>query len=158
MTHDKSPCQCGSGEMFSACCEPILNDHSRAGTALQLMRSRYTAFIHKHDRHILASWDPSTRPRALNHEDHPVSWVGLQIHETDRGQEKDTEGTVTFTASYIENGQFCHLREKSRFRKENDLWFYINGECDLKKEKIARNSACPCGSGKKFKRCCLQVC
>ena len=25
----------------------------------------------------------------------------------------------------------------------------------LKKIKVGRNSPCPCGSGKKFKRCCL---
>ncbi len=24
-----------------------------------------------------------------------------------------------------------------------------------KKEEIGRNEACPCGSGKKYKRCCL---
>ncbi|HHX32016.1 MAG TPA: SEC-C domain-containing protein, partial [Bacteroidales bacterium] len=25
----------------------------------------------------------------------------------------------------------------------------------IKKEKIGRNDPCPCGSGKKYKKCCL---
>ena len=26
---------------------------------------------------------------------------------------------------------------------------------DIKKKKVGRNDPCPCGSGKKFKKCCL---
>ncbi len=32
----------------------------------------------------------------------------------------------------------------------------INGSIQIKRKKIARNSPCPCGSGKKFKNCCLR--
>jgi len=31
------------------------------------------------------------------------------------------------------------------------------GANPAKKEEIGRNDACPCGSGKKYKRCCLDV-
>ena len=32
--------------------------------------------------------------------------------------------------------------------------FSVGGN-PAKKEEIGRNEACPCGSGKKYKRCCL---
>lgn len=149
-------CPCDSQSLFETCCQPILADHRRAETAEALMRSRYTAFVLKHEQHILASWHPRSRPKALNFDDHPVVWLGLLIHECREGSPDDDAGTVLFTTSYLENGQLCKLREKSRFLKEDGLWFYLRGECEIKKEKVERNLPCPCGSGRKFKKCCLQ--
>ena len=37
-------CPCGSNLLFAACCEPVIAQHAAAKTALQLMRSRYSAF------------------------------------------------------------------------------------------------------------------
>ena len=148
-------CPCGSQIPFAACCLPILDDHRRAETAEALMRSRYSAFVQKHEQYILASWHPRTRPKALNFDDHPVVWLGLEIHESVEGTSNDSTGTVEFTTSYLEHGQLCKLREKSEFLKEDGLWFYLRGECRIKKEKVERNQPCPCGSGKKFKKCCL---
>lgn len=150
-----SLCPCGSQIPFAACCLPILDDHRRAETAEALMRSRYSAFVQKHEQHILTSWHPRTRPKALNFDDHPVVWLGLEIHESVEGTPSDSTGTVEFTTSYLENGQLCSLREKSQFLKEDGLWLYLRGECRIKKEKVERNQPCPCGSGKKFKKCCL---
>ncbi len=150
-------CPCGSNLPFSSCCKIIIEDHSKAKTAEQLMRSRYTAFIQKNDKHILCSWDEKTRPESLNHEDHPVSWLSLTVNESKEGGENDLTGSVQFTATYIENGQLSELNELSTFKKKDELWFYVNGQCNVKKEKIARNSTCPCGSGKKFKRCCYAL-
>jgi len=152
---NQSFCPCGSGTPFSSCCLPVLNDHRLATTAEALMRSRYTAFVEKHEKHVLSSWHGSTRPKKLNFEDHPVAWLGLEIHQCQEGLTTDDHGTVDFTSSYLENGQLCRLRELSQFIKEDGLWYYLRGECQVTKEKIARNSPCPCGSGLKFKRCCL---
>ena len=149
-------CPCGCGLSFTACCQPILNDHSLATTAEKLMRSRYCAFVLKNSVYILSSWHRKTRPKSLNFDNHPVQWLGLEIHACSEGQENDSTGNVEFTSSYLENGQLCRLREDSQFLKEDGLWFYLRGECTVKKEKITRNQPCPCGSGKKFKRCCLK--
>lgn len=154
--HETAPCPCGSGSNFNDCCQPILNNHNKAETAEQLMRSRYTAFVIQHDQHILGSWHVKTRPKSLNHEDNPVTWLGLKIHSSSKGLPGDTTGTVEFTSSYLENGQLCRLREKSTFLRENTLWYYLNGDCTVSQDKIARNQLCPCGSGNKFKRCCLK--
>jgi len=32
---------------------------------------------------------------------------------------------------------------------------YLDGDKELS-EKLGRNDLCPCGSGKRFKRCCLR--
>jgi len=153
--HDNDLCPCGSGKQLTDCCQPILDNHLEAKTAEQLMRSRYTAFVLRHDQHILGSWHSSTRPKVLNHEDHPVVWLGLEIHNTFTGTSNDTTGSVDFTSSYLENGQICRLRENSQFLQEDGLWYYLKGECNISYKKVARSKPCPCGSGKKFKRCCL---
>jgi len=152
----KTECPCGSGAAYASCCLPVINNHRLAATAEILMRSRYTAFVKQHSQHILASWHKTTRPRTLNFDDHPVVWLKLEIHSSRDGLTDDNTGTVHFTSTYMENGHLCQLREVSQFRKEDDLWYYLRGECEVRKEKVARNSSCPCGSGQKFKRCCLR--
>ena len=151
----ESQCPCGSGSAYSSCCQPILKDHRLAVTAEMLMRSRYTGFVQQHTEHIQSSWHEKTRPKILNFEDHPVVWLGLEINSCQGGLADDSKGTVDFTCSYLENGQVCKLQEVSEFLKVAGLWYYLHGECKVIKEKIARNTECPCGSGRKFKHCCL---
>lgn len=148
-------CPCGSNLPYTTCCLPILNDHHKATTAEMLMRSRYTAFVERHENHILASWHQTNRPGELNFENHPVVWLGLEIHGTLGGLEQDSTGSVDFTSTYLENGQISILRENSEFVREDGLWYYLRGECKVRRQKVERNGPCPCGSGKKFKRCCL---
>ena len=151
----RSLCPCGSALATEACCLPILRDHARAASAEALMRSRYTAFVLRDEKHILASWQPKSRPKGLNFDDFPVTWLGLAIHRVEQGGPGDTLGTVEFTSTYVENGVLCALREVSSFVREEGLWFYLRGECQVDRRKVERNAPCPCGSGKKFKRCCL---
>lgn len=153
--NDPSACPCGSGNSFENCCKPVLDNHQLAITAEQLMRSRYTAFVKEHTEHLLRSWIAEHRPRALNFKDNPVTWIGLSIERCVAGNSNDDQGQVEFTSSYIENGQICQLKELSDFKKIDGLWYYVKGDCDVKKSKLERNRPCPCGSGKKFKRCCL---
>lgn len=150
-------CPCGTGDTYATCCQPIVQGMKKAITATQLMQSRYSAFVLKEADHILRSWHESSRPRSLNFDAHPVTWLGLEIHASKAGQATDDDGSVEFTSSYLEHGQLCRLRETSDFVKENGEWYYKRGECHVTKEKIERNRACPCGSGKKFKRCCLHL-
>jgi SEC-C motif-containing protein len=151
-------CPCRSGATFATCCQPVLHDHRLAATAEILMRSRYTAFTLQNAEYIQASWHSKTRPKTLNFDDHPVVWLGLEIHGCQDGSVADSSGTVDFTCSYLENRLLCKLKEVSEFLKEDDLWYYLRGECRVIKEMIARNSHCPYGSGQKFKRCCLARC
>ena len=147
-------CPCGSNKTFVSCCAPIIKDQSRAITAEQLMRSRYSAYTLANNEYLLASWAPETRPTELDVQDATIQWLGLEIEECEQGETEDDQGTVTFTASFLSSGHLCRLHEKSRFVRRNSLWYYLDGKTESTTTKVGRNAPCPCGSGKKFKKCC----
>lgn len=157
MTDNIQKCPCCSGQTYDSCCKPFLSDQRKASTAKQLMRSRYTAFVNQDSSYILKTWHPKTRPKSLNFEDNPVVWLGLETKSCVEGGESDSAGSVEFITNYLESGQLCTLTEKSAFTKEDNLWLYVKGECEFQKKKVERNRPCPCGSGKKFKRCCINI-
>ncbi len=147
-------CPCGSGNDFGSCCEPIISGQQNALTAEQLMRSRYSAYTIKDSSYLLNSWAEETRPGELDLDADPIQWVGLDIEACEDGGDRDTAGTVTFTARFLSSGHLCLLHEKSRFIKNGDRWYYKDGETHSSTAKVGRNQPCPCGSGKKFKKCC----
>ena len=63
-------------------------------------------------------------------------------------------------AHYAANGQKCEHREHATFRKIDGEWRFIDGVIESnepyrrEEPKIGRNDPCPCGSGKKYKKCC----
>jgi SEC-C motif-containing protein len=148
------PCPCGSGESYGACCRPCLQG-ATAPTAQALMRSRYVAYLLGDADYIARTWHPSTRPGSVDLSRGPT-WTGLQIRNTERGSPGDDEGSVEFVARYIAEGRPGSLHERSRFVREEGLWLYVDGELyeTPSEEKVSRNAPCPCGSGRKFKRCC----
>lgn len=116
------------------------------------MRSRYTAYVLGDEAYLLASWHPSTRPAAVPMDERPA-WCGLAIRATAAGGEGESEGRVEFLAHYTAGGRRGTLHETSRFVREGGRWFYLDGAVHPE-EKPGRNAPCPCGSGRKFKRCC----
>ena len=145
-----SPCPCGSGAVFGDCCQPLLAGNKLAATAQALMRSRYSAYVLENADYILTSWHASTRPKQLNLANSTNVWQGLTMLQSKEGEHK---ATVEFIARYVQNGVAGEVHENSRFVKEQGRWFYVDG--DLKSQaKVGRNDPCPCGSGKKYKRCC----
>ncbi|PIQ30220.1 MAG: preprotein translocase subunit SecA [Zetaproteobacteria bacterium CG_4_9_14_3_um_filter_49_83] len=150
-------CPCGSGQAAEACCRRWLDGDKPAPSAEALMRSRYTAYVLNRHEYLLATWYPSTRPATLGGTS--LHWIGLEIVHTEQGGEQDSNGIVEFIASYVQRGKGTRLHERSRFVRESmqgeHHWLYVDGDCRV--SDIARNDACPCGSGKKFKRCCMGV-
>ncbi len=145
-------CPCGSGRELAACCGPYLAQTALPASAEALMRSRYTAFA-------MQNWDYLRRTELRPDDDAPladIEWLGLDILATDGGGEGDSEGTVEFVAHYRHGGKPGALREKSRFRRREGRWFYLDGEvpAPVRSAKVGRNDPCPCGSGRKFKKCC----
>jgi len=153
-------CPCGSGRMFAHCCGPYLSGAARPATAEALMRSRYSAYVEHDDAYLLASWDPRTRPDDPHPSaDHGNTWTGLRILRTEAGGEDDDEGVVEFVASCELRGRPAQLHEISRFRRAGDgRWLYLDGDNQQplrrRQPKVGRNRPCPCGSGKKYKKCC----
>lgn len=157
MTHNSVPCFCCSKRPFSECCEPILQDHAKALTPQSLMRSRYTAYVLEQEEYLLATWAPSTRPASLSLQENRVKWLSLTIHSHSDEQKSGDRGEVDFSAQFIDHDQLCTLREISTFIRNSGLWYYLDGSNEISRKKLGRNASCPCGSGKKFKRCCLNT-
>jgi len=153
-------CPCGSGREAAQCCEAKLLGTQQAETAEQLMRSRYTAFCKGDFEYLKRTHHASTLPvyeKATEAADQPL-WTGLEILSTELGGPNDTVGWVDFIARFNALGTDQAMREKSRFVKENGVWLYVDGKnLAVKHNKTAppgRNEPCPCGSGKKYKKCC----
>ena len=156
-----SACPCGSGRDLNDCCAP-LHAGKPAPTAEALMRSRYTAFVlNKMDyldktatpemREESGSFDPGAMPQ----------WLGLQIIRTVEGGPNDDVGMVEFTVQYKWKGQQFSRHELSDFRRVDGAWLFSGSEFNPGKktvvregEKTGRNDPCPCGSQKKYKKCC----
>ncbi|WP_111495883.1 YchJ family protein [Marinobacter bohaiensis] len=146
----QAPCPCGTGRTYGECCAPA-HSGTPAPSPEALMRSRYSAFVLGLTDYLRQSWHPSTRPASLDRGDTP-QWTGLTVlsstSDGDRGQ-------VHFRAIYRESGQWGYLEEKSDFVVEDGRWYYLSGNPQQGVLKPGRNDRCPCGSGRKFKSCCL---
>lgn len=130
-------------------------------TAEALMRSRFTAYVRDNLPYIQKTWDASTRPaeEKLNFGGENIEWRKLDVINVKKGTASDNKGTVEFKATYFKDGIEHRLHEVSRFVKTNNRWFYVDGviktsEQVVKQSNEGRNAPCPCGSGKKYKRCC----
>ena len=159
-----SDCPCGSSVSLEDCCGPYLSGTSKAPTAEALMRSRYTAYATGATDYVVATHDPKKRISSLREQVEKwargAQFTSLEVRSTDGGGPGDSLGEVEFVATYLEDGKTHTLREISTFRKIKGAWFYVGGKTphtetvvrpDL---KVGRNDPCPCGSGKKYKKCC----
>jgi SEC-C motif-containing protein len=144
-------CPCGSHLLYADCCQRFHHQHKHAPTPEALMRSRYSAFVLERTDYLYASWHPDTRPASLALDDNPA-WASLQILNSN---ENGNRGTVHFRAIYRRGNGWGYLEEHSDFIRENHRWYYYNGTPHEGILKPGRNDPCPCGSGKKFKACCL---
>ena len=116
-------CCCGSDASYDRCCGPY-HAGAVAPTAEALMRSRYSAYVLAFSDYLLDTWAASTRPERMAI-DAGCTWLGLSV----RRSEKLTpdEATVEFIARYKVNGRAFRLHEVSRFRREHERWFYVDG-------------------------------
>jgi SEC-C motif-containing protein len=156
-------CPCGSGRTLAECCGPILSGESPARTAEALMRSRYTAYATGNIDHILATEDAKDTDReATTRWARKKTWTGLEIVDTQAGGESDDEGIVEFRARYREmdeahGHEHDHVHhERSRFLRRGGKWMYRDAVPPppvTAGPRIGRNDPCPCGSGKKYKKC-----
>jgi len=153
-------CPCRSGLTFAQCCEPIIARKIPAATPEALMRSRYTAFCQNEMDHLRESMAPEHRAefhaedvRRWNRE---TRWLGLEILETFMDGD---EGMVRFRGTFKRKEGTQTLTERSRFVRREGQWYYFDGEHETEtvrhdSPKVGRNDPCPCGSGRKFKKCC----
>lgn len=149
-------CPCG-GDSYATCCGQFLAGMRQPDTAEQLMRSRYTAYAQDDvnylyetshpmvqavfDRQAVADWSASSQ------------WLDLTVEAVVGGSAPEQTGTVTFRARYRQNGEIYVHHEHSTFQRVAGRWTYRQGE-PPPMMKVGRNDPCPCGSERKYKKCC----
>jgi len=155
-------CYCGSNNDFEVCCKPFIDGEKIPATAVDLMKSRYSAYVIKDIDYIVETTHPGVRKsfsKAVTKEWAEAStFTSLEIIELENGNQEDKQGIVEFKACYNEGGSSHVHHEKSLFEKVEDKWFYKGylpvTKTIVKDKKIKRNDPCICGSGKKYKKCC----
>ena len=86
-----------------------------------------------------------------------VQFRGLRVLDSSRGGPEDSEGTVTFEADLDGPEGAATHRETSTFERDTEgHWIFVKGRHNPLRTgpKVGRNDPCPCGSGKKYKKCC----
>jgi len=157
-------CPCGSGNDYAGCCEPFIKGESNPETAEQLMRSRYSAYVLEEISYIHDTLHPDARAdwdeKGAREWSKSSTWNGLEIVGTEAGGPGDETGKVEFIAGFFMEGKQLIHHELAVFEKSAGRWYFKDGEMvkpkQVKREapKIGRNDPCPCGSGKKYKKCC----
>jgi len=119
-------CPCGSNQKYKKCCEPFHKNKKKAKNALELMKSRYSAYATQKVKYIIKTthknnpeWkNPNWEQEIKNFCN--SDFKKLEILEFIDGE---NEAFVEFKA-YIDD---YILHEKSRFLKDS-IWLYENGE------------------------------
>lgn len=119
------------------------------------MRSRFSAYVKHNVDYLIATWHPDCHAaewrNGIVDSFKDTEWLGLTVVEEKPGHEAN-EGFVEFIARFIDGGtgEQRAMHERSRFLQLGQRWYYIDGT----KPQPGRNAICPCGSGKKYKKCC----
>jgi len=162
MIDNNQDCPCGSGSRFADCCEQVINGERESQSAEELMRARYAAFAAGAIDFVVATTHSRTRREIdipfIREWSQTSTWRGLQIIETKPVDED--KAYVSFEAQFTQHGKDQSHKEKSLFEREDGKWRFVTGE-ELKNPTVryetprtGRHEPCPCGSGKKYKKCC----
>ncbi len=158
------PCPCGSRHPYAACCQPLINGDKHAETAEELMRSRYSAHAQKAFDYLFDTTWPVNRQaedrRGTAEWSRKLDWQRLEIRNVEAGGPDDEKGFVEFVARYRKNAKAFDHHEIAEFVRREGRWYFKDGHAPRQAQsvrqgpKVGRNDPCPCGSGKKYKKCC----
>ena len=153
-------CPCGTNINYDNCCARFHRGDARTETAEQLMRSRYSAWALGLIDYIIATTWPKQQHhlqrKTLKAWADATEWRQLEIIDIDKGQVDNTTGEVEFRATcrLKASGEINVHQERSSFIREAGQWFFID-PASATNIKPGRNDPCLCGSGKKYKKCCM---
>jgi SEC-C motif-containing protein len=127
-------CPCGSGIGFQQCCGGPVTGQRAAQTAVELMRSRYSAYVMKNVDYLVQTTHPDSRTADLADSIRAwmrkVEWLKLHVVATEAGTENDTTGKVEFVAEYLTDTAPGRHHECSAFEKVDGDWYYVGEELD----------------------------
>jgi SEC-C motif domain protein len=121
-----TPCPCDPRATYEQCCGRYIEGGATADTAQALMRSRYSALVLEKSDYLLATWHATTRPPAMQLDQPPPRWLGLEIR-ADESIDSD-HAVVEFVARFRVGGRAQRLHERSRFVREQGRWYYVAGD------------------------------
>lgn len=131
--NEHSACPCGSGKSYIKCCK-VFHDGESPKTALELMKSRYSAFVvgnvnyiinTTHEDNIEYSNDKSKWKEDIQNVVDSTDFNSLKIVEFIDGED---EAYVTFKLGLKQKGLDVSFTEKSKFLKIDGKWLYRSGE------------------------------
>lgn len=126
-------CPCHSQKLYRDCCQPY-HQGALPPKAVDLMRSRYAAYALSLGDYIMHTTHPKS-PHFIPNQKlwlenitlfaKGTEFINLKILDQINGEH---ESFVTFTAFLKQQGRDASFTEKSRFKKENGRWLYLDGE------------------------------
>ncbi len=127
------PCPCGSGMDYKDCCG-VFHHGKEAPTAVELMRSRYSAYAKRQADYIIKT----THPNNPVFRQDTKKWKKEILKFCDSTQfkkleilgskEEETAATVTFRAHLATSkGDYSYI-EMSAFEKVKGAWAYLSGK------------------------------
>ena len=128
-----SYCPCGSQKKYKNCCR-IFHYGEKPNSALELMKSRYSAFASNDSNYIMNTthrenpdftYDTEKWQKEIHEYFDHSEFKKLEIIEFVDGQ---NESYVTFKASIFQGAIDVSFIEKSKFLKVNNQWLYHSGE------------------------------
>ena len=162
--NDAVDCPCGSGRPYEHCCGPLLSGSTRAPTPEALMRSRYTAYVRQDLPYLLRTLHPGQRAdydeQGAARWAREAAWQSLEVVSVTTDPANANRGSVEFKAHYRLQGADHVHHELAEFRKSGGTWYFHDGKLvgagQFRRQapKVGRNDPCPCGSGRKYKKCC----
>ena len=127
-------CPCGSLKKYKKCCKPFHDKITSPKNALELMKSRFSAFAVCNSEYIIST----------THENNPdftqdlKSWNNdiLNFSQNTRFEkleilefiDGEVESFVTFKATLFQDKTDISFIEKSRFLKTEGIWKYVDGQ------------------------------
>lgn len=132
-----NPCPCGSLLKYKKCCKVFHDKIKLPKTALELMKSRFSAFAVQNADYIIftthkdnpdfTSDIKSWKEDILNFSQN-TNFEKLEILEFIEDKTDSLESYVTFKATLKQDNKDISFVEKSRFLKENGKWLYVDGQ------------------------------
>lgn len=128
-------CPCTSGKFYDACCKPF-HEGVHAPNPLLLMRSRFAAFALNLPDYIIETTHPMSPQvsenrfewkRSISRFSKTTTFQKLEIFDY---KEQGSQGTVTFCAHLLQEGQDASFTEMSHFEKIKGRWLYRQGHLE----------------------------
>jgi SEC-C motif domain protein len=123
------PCPCGSGLTISECCGPyLLGNKIVDDTPINVLKTRFTAFVLADGEYILKTWHklyrPKTKAKIISIESKSCKYTKLEIIHDEINEDS---GKIEYIARYRKGVIFGYIHEIANFKKEGNEWFYTDG-------------------------------